>query len=79
MIDFDSNGNMYPPKIIEIDFEAFSRIFVTDMRDSLTRSLIFEQYIEYLDILKEVIKVPFCQWIDGSFVTKKRILTIWTW
>ncbi len=71
MIQFDSNGNLFPAQIIEIDFEEFRNVFVDAVKGSRTRNLIFEQYLDYLNSLKELLNAPFYQWIDGSFVTKK--------
>jgi hypothetical protein len=72
MIQFDSNGNLHPPQIIEIDFEMFKNTFVDAVEGSRTRNLIFEQYLDYTNALKGLLNVPFYQWIDGSFVTKKK-------
>lgn len=71
MIQFDSNGNLYPPQIIETDFETFKSTFVEGFEGSRTRIGIFEQYIEYLNDLRGLFDAPFYQWIDGSFVTRK--------
>ncbi len=71
MLQFDSNGNLHPPQIIEIDFESFRTTFVDAVEGSRTRNLIFEQYLDYTNALQELLNVPFYQWIDGSFVTKK--------
>lgn len=72
MIQFDSNGNLYPPQIIEIDFETFKSTFVDAIEGSKTRNAIFEQYLDYTNALKELLNEPFFQWIDGSFVTQKK-------
>lgn len=72
MIRFDANGNLYPPQIIETDFETFKSTFVDVVEGSRTRLLIFEEYLNYINGLKELLNAPFYQWIDGSFITKKK-------
>ncbi|WP_305951941.1 DUF6932 family protein [Emticicia oligotrophica] len=72
MLQFDSNGNLHPPQIIETDFNTFKKIFVDTVEGSRTRTLIFEQYLDYINDLKALLNAPFYQWIDGSFVSKKK-------
>jgi hypothetical protein len=71
-MEFDKNGNLYPYKVIEADLGMFEQMFVSDFPLSISRKRIFENYLIYLENLKEFVASPFCQWIDGSFITNKR-------
>jgi hypothetical protein len=71
-MEFDKNGNLYPYSVIETDLETFEKMFVSDFTFSLTRKRIFENYLIYLENLKESVNTGFFQWIDGSFVTNKK-------
>jgi hypothetical protein len=71
-MEFDKNGNLYPYKVIEIDLEIFEQMFVSDFPFSITRKRIFENYLIYLENLKNIVNSSFYQWIDGSFITNKR-------
>ena len=71
-MEFDKNGNLFPYKLIETDLEMFKQVFVFDFPFSTTRKRIFENYLIYLDNLRETVDSPFYQWIDGSFITNRR-------
>ncbi|MDZ7900340.1 MAG: hypothetical protein U5N85_20230 [Arcicella sp.] len=68
---FDKNANLFPCKVIETGLEIFEQVFVLDFPFSTTRKRIFENYLIYLENLKNTVESPFCQWIDGSFVSNK--------
>jgi hypothetical protein len=70
-MEFDKNGNLYPYKVIEADLEMFEQMFVSDFPLSISRKRIFENYLIYLENLKNTVESPFYQWIDGSFVSNK--------
>jgi hypothetical protein len=72
MIEFDENGHLKPYDIIKVDLVTVKQVFVDEMSFSTTRKRIFENYLEYLAILHELIPSGFTQWIDGSFTTRKR-------
>lgn len=72
MIEFDENGFLKPYDIIETDLATIEKIFVEDVPLSSTRKAIFESYLSYNEELRKIIPAGFMQWIDGSFVTKKR-------
>jgi hypothetical protein len=69
MIQFDNRGFLKPNAAIETDFRTFEETFVFNPH----RQQLFEQYLNYLNELKKIVKTPFEQWIDGSFVSKKPI------
>ncbi|AQG82133.1 hypothetical protein AWR27_24250 [Spirosoma montaniterrae] len=48
------------------------RVFVTEFANSTTRQALFEQYRAYTDRLLTLLPGGFTQWIDGSFVSRKR-------
>lgn len=72
MIEFDENGFLKPYDIIETDLATIEKIFVEGVPLSSTRKAIFESYLSYNEELRKIIPTGFTQWIDGSFVTKKR-------
>lgn len=45
--------------------------FVEPFENSVSRKLIFEDYVEYVTLLKTIIPNEIIQWINGSFVTLK--------
>lgn len=71
MLFFDENGNLTPYDIIESSWDDFLSTFVQGFDDNQKRLLLLECYLKYLDELKTAFKVPFYQWVNGSFVTKK--------
>ncbi|MCU0470728.1 MAG: hypothetical protein MUF58_19245 [Arcicella sp.] len=70
-MEFDPQGNLFPYKVLEIDLDRFEEIFVTNFENSETRKLLFQNYLAYIEKLKNEISNTFYQWIDGSFVTMK--------
>ncbi len=61
-------GFITPPLIYPLDLATFKREFATNDR----RKIILAAYDEYLDELCNLFhNIPFTQWINGSFVTKK--------
>jgi hypothetical protein len=72
MIEFDENGFIKPYEVIETDLATIEKIFVEEMPFSSTRKMIFDNYLAYNAELKQIIPTGFVQWIDGSFITKKR-------
>lgn len=72
MIEFDRYGNLKPYKINKMNLEGFENIF-TSLESQEHRKLMFEKYLDYLHELRIILKVPFFQFIDGSFITEKRL------
>jgi hypothetical protein len=66
---FDDNGYLYPPKIFETDIHSFETIFATNER----RSALYNVLQNYILDLKTTLNSPFQMWIDGSFVTQKKM------
>jgi hypothetical protein len=66
-IRFDENGYVKPYRPIEMDLNQFQDIFVFNAH----RQKLFDAYLGYLDVLKEMGVGQFKQWIDGSYVTQK--------
>ena len=66
-------GHLQPANIVEMTINEFEEVFVTSFEASLTRPIIFEEYKRYIQDLKEVIKSPFMQWIDGSFINNRTL------
>ena len=70
-MEFDSQGNLFPYKVIEIDLEEFEKLFITNFPNSESRNRLFQNYLAYIQKIKNEIDSTFYQWIDGSFVTSK--------
>ena len=70
-MEFDSLGNLFPYKVIEINLEEFERLFITNFPNSESRNRLFQNYLSYIRKIKNEIDSTFYQWIDGSFVTSK--------
>lgn len=70
-MEFDTQGNLFPYKVIETDLETFESIFVSNFQHSDTRKMLFQNYLSYIHDFKNQISEDFYQWIDGSFVISK--------
>ena len=70
---FDIRGYLQPKVIVEMTFDDFEAVFVSTFEDSRTRSIIFQEFKRYTNDLKETLKSPFIQWIDGSFVNNRTL------
>ena len=68
---YNIRGHLFPYEIIETNLDEFEREFVDNFEENSTRKEIFERYLNYLDVLQEICKEDFIQWIDGSFVATK--------
>ena len=66
-LQFDKNGCLEPYDIILTDLDILEASLVTNEY----RRMIFEDYLMFLENLKQLGIGTFYQWIDGSFVTKK--------
>jgi hypothetical protein len=72
MIEFDENGFLKPYGPISADLDTVERIFVEEFITSTTRRNLFGQYREYNARLLVLLTSGFTQWIDGSFISRKR-------
>ena len=71
MLQFNHNGFLTPPSIIQSTVSELEMEFVKNI-PSHNRKLIFENYLNYSDALKAASKgKAFVQWVNGSFTTKK--------
>ncbi len=72
-IKFDTRGNLNPYEKVDITLDNFRKYFVENFADDNHRRIkIFEDYSNFLHAFKQEVTEDFIQWIDGSFVTKKR-------
>ena len=67
MIEFNSRGYIVPADVIETDFDTFEQTFVFNDH----RKLIFDEYLNFVAVLKNLDIGSFSQWLNGSFTTKK--------
>lgn len=49
----------------------FQRVFVEGLENRAYRAEQFAKYLQFVEAIKAKLKVPFSQWIDGSFTTRK--------
>lgn len=71
MLNFNKQGLLVPPGPIIVGMEEVKKVLVDEMLTT-ERSGLFENYLAYLAELQTVIGGGFFQWMDGSFVTKKK-------
>lgn len=65
------HGYLTPYEVILTDFETFEQVFVKEFSEMSKRQRWFNNYLSYMDSLKQVIGADFVQWIDGSFISRK--------
>ncbi|WP_428660284.1 DUF6932 family protein [Runella sp.] len=68
---FDEYGYLMPYDIIPADLVVFKQVFVNGFPNSITRTVIFYEYEQYLLRIQQIINGPFYQWVDGSFTSQK--------
>jgi hypothetical protein len=71
MITFDEKGHVYPYEVLEMTIEDFEQVFVQGLENQDYRVQLFAKYQRFCLDLKKAIGIPYFQWIDGSFTTKK--------
>ena len=63
---FDENGYLKPYEPIKMDLDLFESTFVFNNH----RRERFEEYIEFINLLKELPVGNFSQWVNGSYTTR---------
>lgn len=71
--NFDKQGHLQPKGVNEMALPQFEEIFVSPFDKNKRRQILFEEYERYTNDLRELLKSPFMQWIDGSFVNNQVI------
>ena len=72
MLNFDVRGNLTPYQAIPSKIKEFKKYLVDEI-DSDSRADNYKKYIKYSNDLKALLgKAEMKQWVNGSFVTKKR-------
>ncbi|MEM8528834.1 MAG: hypothetical protein AAGG68_29635 [Bacteroidota bacterium] len=64
---FDYRGYLKPYRKVEMKWSDFETLFV----QTNERRHLFEELLRYNENLYGIIKSPFYQWMNGSFVTKQ--------
>ena len=72
MLKFDEDGHLIPYEIIETTWEEFTHVFVKELQNKRHRRKLLENYERYLLEIRQNMPVAFFQWVNGSFVTKKK-------
>jgi hypothetical protein len=70
-MQFDEKGHLKPYEIQELTLNEFRFYFVDKLNDITHRTQLFEQFLRFNNDLKEVFKIPYYQWVDGSYITTK--------
>ncbi len=65
MLQFDPNGYLIPPEIIETTLADFEKTFSNNYH----RSMLFQGYLDFILELKRWQPKKFVQWVNGSFTT----------
>jgi hypothetical protein len=69
MIEFDKRGNLKPYKVNEVSLEYFAKTF-TSIENQEHRQFMFSKYLDYIHDVASILKCPFFQLIDGSYIFK---------
>ncbi len=69
MFSFDQYGYLTPYEVIPVEMPVFERIFVFDGH----REMLYKQLINLVLDFKKLDIGSFYIWVDGSFVTTKRV------
>lgn len=73
-IDFDIRGNLRPYEKISISLDGFKTYFVDNFaNENQRRAEIFNDYLSFIQSFQQEVTGDFTHWIDGSFVTKKKL------
>jgi hypothetical protein len=68
---FDTRGNLQPSGVTECNIEELKAMFVDQFEPNQVRQELFTQLIQYNLDLHDLIGMPFVQWINGSFISRK--------
>lgn len=72
MLKFDGRGNLIPYQVIRSSVHELKKYLVEEI-ESTTRIDSYEKYVKYSNDLKGLLDgIEIRQWINGSFVTKKK-------
>lgn len=72
MLELGHDGLLQPPGLIKSDVAELKRVFVDEIKNSITRGETFKNYLRYSEELKKTLDGAILQqWINGSFVTAK--------
>jgi hypothetical protein len=66
---FDEKGYLQPYAVIETTLADFEHFFVQSLENREHRYRLFENYLRFVNALREAFDVPFYQLINGSFTT----------
>jgi hypothetical protein len=70
-LSFNARGSLKPYQKIVSSIDEVAEIFVTQMPESDTRALIFNNYLDYVAEFRALVSHNFIHWLDGSFISKK--------
>lgn len=71
-LTFDIRGNLIPYEKLTLTLDEFKEIFVNSFDEDSSRTLLFENYLNYIKDFQEEVTTDFIQWINGSFATNKK-------
>ena len=72
MLQFDEHGHLASDEIEEISLADFKQFSVDGFPESITRKVLYDNYLAWILAFQTEVFPYFEQWIDGSFVTQKR-------
>lgn len=76
---FNIRGHLFPYEIIETDLDEFESEFVDNFDENSTRNEIFERYLNYIGVLKEVLKKILYNGLTVVLSLQKSIRMILIW
>ncbi len=71
MLTFDENGHLTPHRIIQTTWEEFVITFTEHLENQAHRKMLLRKHEAFLEEIRQAFKVPFYQWVNGSFITQK--------
>lgn len=71
-MEFNQYGYLLPYGPISSDLTTLERVFVEEFSESVTRRRLFDNYQAFTDQIRTLLPVGYTQWVDGSFVSRKR-------
>jgi hypothetical protein len=70
-ISFDKQGNLFPPKIMEVDWDTLVENFINYFPKSSSRKQLLLNLERFIRRVQADITTDFTVWIDGSFISQK--------
>lgn len=71
-LHFDERGNLFPTHLQEATLAEVESFFVERIKESVTRKMLWINFLGFIDKFQKELNIPFEIWLDGSFISEKR-------